>query len=88
MRIHINLYRALVLAMFLGVNALILLGIGGIWTYLNTGADRSLLLQDVRQAQEYHQEVVWLEPDAGQPDIRERNLGAVQELIDEQEITD
>lgn len=79
MRIHINLYRALVLAMFLGVNALILLGIGGIWTYLNTGADRSLLLQDVRQAQEYHQEVVWLEPDAGQPDFQAYHKTRIQE---------
>ncbi len=40
-----NLYRAGIVLSFLIVNAAVLYGIGSIWSYLNTGADRSSILK-------------------------------------------
>jgi len=44
MKLNRTLYRALLIASFVLVNALLLFGIGAVWSYLNTGADRSTML--------------------------------------------
>ncbi|MDG1573365.1 glycosyl hydrolase [Robiginitalea sp. M366] len=62
--------RAGILLSFLLVNALVLLGIGGVWSYLNTGADRSQLLQDSRSLRLHPQEAVWLDSLAPHPEFK------------------
>ncbi|MGB5819021.1 MAG: cellulase family glycosylhydrolase [Saonia sp.] len=55
-----HIYRALLLISFLGVNALILFGIGSIWFYLNSGADRSSMLHVSTEQQEaYLPKITW-----------------------------
>lgn len=44
MKLNRILYRILLVLSFLAVNGLILFGIGAVWSYLNTGADRSTML--------------------------------------------
>lgn len=44
MKVNRTLYRILLILSFLAVNGLILFGIGAVWSYLNTGADRSNML--------------------------------------------
>ncbi|MEK6152180.1 cellulase family glycosylhydrolase [Flavobacteriaceae bacterium 3-367] len=39
-----HMYRALLLLSFLGINALVLIGIGSTFSYLNSGADRASML--------------------------------------------
>ncbi|GGD41599.1 cellulase family glycosylhydrolase [Muriicola marianensis] len=39
-----NIYRALLLISFLGVNAALLFGIGAVWVYMNSGADKTSIL--------------------------------------------
>jgi len=41
MKTNRNIYRAMLLFSFVGLNLAILFGISAIWSYLNTGADRS-----------------------------------------------
>lgn len=55
-----NIYRATLLLSFLAINGLILFGISSLWSYLNTGADRSTMLHlpEARTAN-YMPEVVW-----------------------------
>jgi len=45
MRSNKNAYRIFLLISFIGVNAAILFGIGAVFSYLNTGADRSTMLR-------------------------------------------
>ncbi len=55
-----NMYRALLLLSFLGLNGLILFGIASTWAYLNTGADRFSMLHlqmDIEEA--YLPKVIW-----------------------------
>jgi hypothetical protein len=55
-------YRILVIATFVGINAMILFGISQILTYLNTGADPSLLFHgDAARTGYYTPELVWRE---------------------------
>jgi len=44
MQANKNTYRAILLLSFIGLNVLILFGISAIWSYLNSGADRSTML--------------------------------------------
>lgn len=44
MRFNRTLYRVLLILSFLAVNALILVGLSAVFSYLNTGADRSTIL--------------------------------------------
>lgn len=44
MRINRTLYRVLLILSFLAVNAFILIGLSAVFSYLNTGADRSTIL--------------------------------------------
>lgn len=55
-----NAYRAFLLLSFIGVNLLILFGIGSAWSYLNTGADRSTMLHlESRLNETYLPKVTW-----------------------------
>lgn len=52
--------RVVLIASFLGVNALILFGISSVWSYLNTGADRSSRLHlNLEEVTTYLPKVVW-----------------------------
>ncbi len=44
MRLNRTLYRALLILSFLAVNAFILIGLSAVFSYLNTGADRTTIL--------------------------------------------
>jgi len=39
-----NIYRSIIIASFLGIVILVLFGISQVFSYLNTGADRSSML--------------------------------------------
>lgn len=55
-------YRIVIIATFIGINALILFGIGQVLAYLNTGADSSLMFHsDPSRKTYYTPEVVWKE---------------------------
>ncbi|PKA96964.1 cellulase (glycosyl hydrolase family 5) [Flavobacteriaceae bacterium MAR_2009_75] len=54
------LIRIVLIISFVGVNALILFGISSVWSYLNTGADRSSRLHlNLEEVQTYLPKVVW-----------------------------
>lgn len=55
-----NILRVLLIGTFLAINALVLFGISSVWSYLNTGADRSTLLHiGGEKSPIYLPEVVW-----------------------------
>lgn len=55
-----NIYRAILLLSFLGLNALILFGISSVWSYLNTGADRSTMLHVRKELNaSYLPKIIW-----------------------------
>ena len=55
-----NILRVLLIGSFLAINALVLFGISSVWSYLNTGADRSTLLHIGGEgATVYLPKVVW-----------------------------
>ncbi|MFS4455975.1 cellulase family glycosylhydrolase [Maribacter sp. 2304DJ31-5] len=55
-----SLYRALLIVSFLGLNAIILFGIGSIWSYFNTGADRASILHVQEELnQVYRPKITW-----------------------------
>ena len=55
-----NILRVLLIGTFLAINALVLFGISSVWSYLNTGAERSTLLHiGGEKAQIYFPKVVW-----------------------------
>ena len=59
-KISKNLYRAILIISFLAANALIIFGISSIWSYLNTGADRSTMLHtETKSRQMYLPEITW-----------------------------
>lgn len=60
MKLNKTLFRALLLLSFLVLNGLILFGISSIWTYMNTGADRSTMLHlPEERAANYLPKVDW-----------------------------
>ena len=55
-----NAYRIFLVLSFIGINALIIFGIGAIFSYLNTGADKSTMLHLEQEAYEaYLPKVKW-----------------------------
>ncbi len=62
MKANRNIYRALLLVSFIGLNICILFGISAVWSYLNTGADRSSRLHLYEELDAaYLPKVVWEE---------------------------
>ncbi|NHF58574.1 cellulase family glycosylhydrolase [Flavobacteriaceae bacterium TP-CH-4] len=60
MRGNKTTYRIVLLLSFLGLNAAILAGIGSVWSYLNTGADRTSILHLPKALdQAYLPKMVW-----------------------------
>ncbi|WP_422081020.1 cellulase family glycosylhydrolase [Ulvibacterium sp.] len=60
MKVNRSLYRILLILSFLAVNGLILFGIGAVWSYLNTGADRSAMLHVSKElSTDYLPKVKW-----------------------------
>ncbi|WP_372944503.1 cellulase family glycosylhydrolase [Muriicola sp.] len=47
-----NIYRALLLISFLGINAALLFGIGAVWVYMNSGADKASILHIASEAKD------------------------------------
>ncbi len=59
-KINKTLYRAVLLVSFLAVNALIIFGISSGWAFLNSGADRSAMLNTpIKSRRLYLPEVIW-----------------------------
>ena len=59
-KINKNILRGALVASYLLVLVLIILGIGAIYSYLNTGADRSTMLHtEVYKSQSYFPEITW-----------------------------
>jgi len=55
-----NIYRAILILTFIAVNALILFGISSVLAFLNTGADRSSMLQtEIKRSNSYLPEINW-----------------------------
>jgi len=64
MKTNKNIYRAILLLSFLGLNAGILFGISSVWSYLNTGADRATMLHLKEELSEtYQPKIVWSDQD-------------------------
>ncbi|WP_299533088.1 glycoside hydrolase family 2 TIM barrel-domain containing protein [Ulvibacterium sp.] len=60
MKVNRTLYRILLILSFLAVNGLILFGIGAVWSYLNTGADRSAMLHVSEElSTDYLPKMIW-----------------------------
>lgn len=60
MNLNRQWYRAGLVLTFLGVNLAILFGIASVWSYLNTGADRTSMFHTARELeQNYRPSVVW-----------------------------
>jgi len=57
-----NLYRALLLLAFVGINAAILFGIGAVWVYMNSGADKASILHlTTGEGDNYQPRIEWEE---------------------------
>ena len=57
-----NITRSLLLLAFVGVNILLIFGIGKVFNYLNTGADRSSMLHlELKKAENYTPSLEWSE---------------------------
>ncbi|NNK12057.1 MAG: cellulase family glycosylhydrolase, partial [Flavobacteriaceae bacterium] len=55
-----NLYRVLLLLAFVGINAAILFGIGAVWAFMNSGADKASILHlAIEAADNYRPKVEW-----------------------------
>ena len=73
------LYRILIIATFVALNALLLFGIGAVWTFFNTGADRASMLHLQTNTEEvYAPKLNW---------IRTKNPGRAMENQTLKEIT-
>lgn len=60
MGISKNIYRAILILTFVAVNTLILFGISSVLAFLNTGADRSSMLQtEIKKSDAYLPEIHW-----------------------------
>lgn len=60
MKANKNIYRAILILSFLGLNACVLFGISSVWSYLNTGADRSSRLNvQIAFDETYLPKMVW-----------------------------
>jgi hypothetical protein len=72
------LYRIIIIVTFVGVNALILSGIGSAWVFLNTGADRTSMLHlEVPMDEVYRPSIAWIDlENPGRP-LEEQTLGEI-----------
>ncbi|MBT8210041.1 MAG: cellulase family glycosylhydrolase [Eudoraea sp.] len=74
------IYRSALLLSFIGINALILMGIGAVISYLNTGADRSSILHlGVTLEQVYLPKTSWAPPDNEGRRIEQQTLLDIKE---------
>ncbi len=79
MKLNKTLYRALLLSSFLAINGLILFGISSIWSYLNTGADRSTMLHlPEERASNYLPKVDWAPLDHEGRPMEEQTLKEIE----------
>ena len=73
-------YRSILLISFIGVNALILMGIGAVLGYLNTGAERSSILHlGVNLEQVYLPSTSWYDLDNEGRKMEEQTLRDIEE---------
>ncbi|ADV50329.1 glycoside hydrolase family 2 TIM barrel [Cellulophaga algicola DSM 14237] len=77
-KLNKTLYRIIIIVTFVGVNALILSGIGSAWVFLNTGADRTSMLHlEVPMDEVYRPSIEWTDlENPGRP-IEEQTLGEI-----------
>ncbi len=74
-----NTYRILLLLVFIGVNILILFGIGQLFSYLNTGADRTSILHVTSpDAKVYLPKVIWENTNNPGRPIEKQSLASIQ----------
>ena len=75
-----NIYRAGLILSFLGVNALLLFGISSVFSYFNTGADKSSILH-VESAREdiYLPKIVWTNVENEGRPMEEQTLKKIEE---------
>ena len=60
MNINKNILRSFLILSFILINVLIIFGISAVFTYLNTGADRSTMLHsEIKKADQYSPKMVW-----------------------------
>lgn len=74
-----NTFRVVLLSVFIGVNILILFGIGQLLSYLNTGADRTTMLHTtLPTAKKYLPKVIWKDTtNPGRP-IEKQTLSKIE----------
>ncbi|TLF44409.1 glycoside hydrolase family 2 TIM barrel-domain containing protein [Maribacter aurantiacus] len=79
MRLNRTIYQTLLIVSFLALNALIIFGISAVWSYLNSGADRSKMLHlPEKLTASYLPKVQWnLEYSEGRP-IEEQTLNEIE----------
>ena len=79
MKLNRAIYQSLLIISFLAINALIIFGISAVWSYLNTGADRSKMLHlPEALASSYIPEIKWdLENIEGRP-IENQTLNEIE----------
>ncbi len=74
-----NTYRVVLLSIFIGANVLILFGIGQLFSYLNTGADRSSILHvTLPDARVYLPKVIWENTNNPGRPIEEQTLSEIE----------
>ncbi|NER11601.1 Cellulase (glycosyl hydrolase family 5) [Muriicola jejuensis] len=57
-----NIYRVLLLFSFIGINAAILFGIGAVWVYMNSGADKASILHLSGETEDnYLPDIEWMD---------------------------
>ncbi|WFO17360.1 hypothetical protein M601_006565 [Cellulophaga baltica 4] len=77
-KLNKTLYRTVIIASFIAVNALIISGIGSAWVFLNTGADRTSMLHlEVPMDEVYRPEIAWSNVDNPGRPIEEQTLGEI-----------
>lgn len=77
-KLNKTLYRTVIIATFVAVNALIISGIGSAWVFLNTGADRTSMLHlEVPMDEVYRPEIEWSNLDNPGRPIEEQTLGEI-----------
>lgn len=79
MRTYRTTFRVVLLTLFIGVNILVLFGIGQLFSYLNTGADRSSILHvALPDAKVYLPKIVWKDTiNPGRP-IEKQTLATIE----------
>ncbi|QXP55304.1 cellulase family glycosylhydrolase [Cellulophaga sp. HaHa_2_95] len=77
-KLNKTLYRTIIIASFIAVNALIISGIGSAWVFLNTGADRTSMLHlEVPMDEVYRPEIAWSNVENPGRPIEEQTLGEI-----------